>query len=193
MASDWWRLLKTITGALSSILYRHFVWICWDIRSCRVSPQSLKLWKGSIWQSIILLSGGWLTKMHTGWDLTDVMFQYNNGPSIFVFHEFHFQMEPEVEVIQFCPPGPASTLKLTVIVNHNEIDESQVKPQVIIWLYLHFNLELYSFLGAQDLGSIFLSVWAPPQTLPWWSRRRWILCLCAGLCPPSQLTAVFLW
>ena len=69
--------------------------------------------------------------MHTGWDLTDVMFQYNNGPSIFVFHEFHFQMEPEVEVIQFCPPGPASTLKLTVIVNHNEIDESQVEPQAI--------------------------------------------------------------
>ena len=69
--------------------------------------------------------------MHTGWDLTDVMLQSNYGPSIFVFHWLHFQMKPEVEVIQFCPPGPAYTLKLTVIVNHNEIDESQVEPQAI--------------------------------------------------------------
>ena len=38
----------------------------------------------------------------------------------------NFQMEPEVEVIQFRPPGPATTLRLPIVLAPPDMEETQV-------------------------------------------------------------------
>ena len=50
-------------------------------------------------------------------------------------------MEPEVEVIQFRPPGPTTTLRLPLVLAPPDMEEPQVNPH-FSWIESNFNAHL---------------------------------------------------